>query len=415
MSYLRLLQAARQEFRTLSPQQNVIVLHPQFRYHNALVNALMEDGDRRIVYVTLPGPETTLESLWAQLQSLIDDAYGIDLDSPSSFEPDTVAQHLVSHLNRLAPLLLVWGAFDFAGDSITALVAALAEHAGNELISVVDSRVWPEALVRRVARHQIAVMPASTPDMLLDYLAHDESRVLLEVRALGSGQVLINGREINQWDGALPRALFFYFVDRGMTTRDEVFSTFWPELSTREATNVFHVTKRKISEILGVDLTVYSSGFYRIAPNIDLYYDVVSFVESVQNAAVSEPDEAIVLLERALQLHEREFLAGVDQPWAKRRRAELLEIYVDALAGLARIHEEQGRAAEALGLYARAFSIHSQREDLARAVMQHLANEGQHDQALTVYRRLTEELSSSLGVAPSPETEALAAVLQQAS
>ena len=40
-----------------------------------------------------------------------------------------------------------------------------------------------------------------------------------------------------------------------MVTRDEIFETFWPGLPTKEATNVFHVTKRKISERLGYELT----------------------------------------------------------------------------------------------------------------------------------------------------------------
>jgi two-component SAPR family response regulator len=232
--------------------------------------------------------------------------------------------------------------------------------------------------------------------------------VLLEVRALGSGQVLIDGRQITQWDGALPRSLFFYFVDRGMTTRDEVFATFWPELSTREATNVFHVTKRKISEILGVDLTVYSSGFYRISPEIELHYDVVAFGESVQNSAVAEPEEAYELLDRAIALHERDFLSAVDQAWANKRRDELRRTYVDALTAQARIYEGRDMLAEALGLYNRAFGAFPQREDLARAQMRLYHQAGQPQRAMLVYHRLVKELQQSLDVVPSPETTTLA-------
>ena len=38
-----------------------------------------------------------------------------------------------------------------------------------------------------------------------------------------------------------------------MATRDDIFNTFWPSLSIKEATNVFHVTKRKVNEILGFE------------------------------------------------------------------------------------------------------------------------------------------------------------------
>src|SRR5260370_15199033 len=144
--------------------------------------------------------------------------------------------------------------------------------------------------------------------MLPRFGAQRADRALLEVYALGLGHASINGRKIDRWDGALPRSLFFYFIDRGMVTRDEIFQTFWPTLSIREATNVFHVTKRKISEILGFDLTVYWSGFYRISPDIDLYYDVVKFVEDVQNSVVANDHDGIQLLERAIDLSRGLFL-----------------------------------------------------------------------------------------------------------
>ena len=69
-----------------------------------------------------------------------------------------------------------------------------------------------------------------------------------------------------------------------MVTRAEIFQTFWPNLTTREATNVFHVTKRKISEVLGTELTVYGSSFYHISPQIQLSYDVSLFNQLVQDS-----------------------------------------------------------------------------------------------------------------------------------
>src|SRR5204863_8076031 len=143
------------------------------------------------------------------------------------------------------------------------------------------------------------------------------------VYGLGPGQALINGKRIDQWDGLLPRSLFFYFVDRGMITRDEIFQTFWPTLSIREATNVFHVTKRKISEILGFDLTVYWSGFYRISPDIDLHYDVIKFAENVQNSVIADDDEASPLLQHAIYLYRGLFLSTIEMPWSIARRNEL--------------------------------------------------------------------------------------------
>ena len=41
-------------------------------------------------------------------------------------------------------------------------------------------------------------------------------------------------------------------------TRADIFKEFWPGLPIKSATNVFHVTKRKIGERLGCDLTSYA-------------------------------------------------------------------------------------------------------------------------------------------------------------
>lgn len=416
MSRMRLIESAREAFQQLPPNKRILILHPQFRHHTALINAFLDaSSSANPVYVALAQPGTGLDVLWAQLGRELMDLYHVSVPSLSPpINPGVAAEQFAQATAPLAPLMLVLSAYDNADASVHEFVAQAIPHLREADRFLLASRNWPAPLVNRLhASDSLVVLPVAPDDMLLDYLDRDEDRVLLEVRALGSGQVFIDGNQIDQWDGALPRALFFYFVDRGMTTRDEVFATFWPELSTREATNVFHVTKRKISEILGVDLTVYTSGFYRISPRIELHYDVVSFVEAVQNSAVAEPEEAAELLGRAIALHERLFLSDFDQPWAVRRRDELRQTYVDALTALARLREEQGRYTEALGLYNRAFGAFPQREDLARAQMRLYQKADQPQRALAVYDCLANELKRALGVMPSPETTMLAEEIRQ--
>ncbi|NJL95427.1 MAG: hypothetical protein HC915_17740, partial [Anaerolineae bacterium] len=140
---------------------------------------------------------------------------------------------------------------------------------------------------------QTRFLPADERWMLWDYARGNErdsngsEMTLLEVRAFGAGRVQLNGQAVVSWDGILPRSLFFFLVDKGLATRTEIFNTFWPNLSVREATNVFHVTKRKISEVLGIDLTVYMSGFYHISPKIHLSYDVALFNQALPLEALT--------------------------------------------------------------------------------------------------------------------------------
>jgi two-component SAPR family response regulator len=231
---------------------------------------------------------------------------------------------------------------------------------------------------------------------------------LLEVRALGTGRVLLNGHEINEWDGVLPRSLFFYLIDKGMTRRDDIFATFWPNLSVREATNVFHVTKRKISEVLGVDLTNYWGGFYRISNDIELSYDVVQFSEMVQGSALAPIEVESELLRSAVWLYRDHFLTSVEMPWVADRRYELLQTYGEALIGLAKSLEKRDARYEALGYYLRASATTPRREDIALNTMQLYRDLGMPEDALKVYERLKDELARTVNVSPNKNVQELA-------
>jgi two-component SAPR family response regulator len=192
-----------------------------------------------------------------------------------------------------------------------------------------------------------------------------------------------------------------------MTTRNDIFETFWPALSTREATNVFHVTKRKISEVLKTDLTVYFAGFYRVAPNLELSYDATQFFQAAQDAEILDADEAIPLLERALYIYQAPFLAHIDLPWVEKRRGEVEQAYLEAMIALAKLLEERGESERALGLYLQASRMNRQREDIAYNIMRLYRANGLHGDALAVYDRLRDELKHQLNVEPAAQIQAL--------
>ncbi|MEZ4666657.1 MAG: bacterial transcriptional activator domain-containing protein [Anaerolineae bacterium] len=267
------------------------------------------------------------------------------------------------------------------------------------------TRQLPYFVINNGSLGRITHIIPQDPNLLLpNYNAISHGKSLLEVHTLGYGRVLLNGKVIDNWDGDLPRQLFFYLIDRGMTTRAQIFDTFWPTLSTREATNVFHVTKRKISEVLGVDLTQYSSGFYRVSPDIELSYDVALFHDMLQQSAVAPLKESRDLLERAIWLYRGSFLGQIDAnsyPWIQERRQHLMQSYGDALIGLAKLVEQSGDTERALGLYIRALATNRQREDLAGTIMGLYRDFGRYDDALKTYDVLAAEIMNTLGISPA--------------
>lgn len=395
---------------------SLVILHPSFTNQHMLVPGLLKRKARRAFFVSLSDPVDSLVSVWRMLTLALSEQADVALPPlEGRSTPRSSAQNLARLLRESGPFTLFIDCFDLAADCepVTAWLASLVKELPRGSQVVLGGRRLPVALLADPAVRAVTALYPVDPDrMLLDYVNQPTERTLLEVYGHGPGRALINGRPIEEWDGMLPRALFFYFIDRGMATRDEIFRTFWPSLPVREATNVFHVTKRKISEILGFDLTIYWSGFYRIAPTIDLHYDVVKFVEQVQYGAVADKDTAQLYLERAIYLYRGTFLSALDGPWLEPRRDDLQSIYVDALSGLARLHEAKREDPQALGLFMRAASIHSHREDLARAIMSIYQRMGSPERALHTYERLVGELRSALNVAPDPRTTELATAIR---
>jgi DNA-binding SARP family transcriptional activator len=341
------------------------------------------------VYVALRGDRLSL----ADLQSVISDAAAQDRSAQNWL--------VIDEADRAEPVALA------------AMVRqAIAEYARVLLLT----RESPAALLEDDALRSAATfVPASPISMLTDYAALPvDGRVLLEVRAFGTGRIFINGYELRNWEGHLPRALFFYIVDRGMATRTAIFEEFWPELSLKEATNVFHVTKRKVNEILGFNLTVYDGGFYRLADEVSLRYDVGAFHDLVQFGTVSPPEQAYGYLDLALDLARGEFLATQETEW-RQGRAEALRMEVaDALVLQARCAEALGWHERALTNYAEAYLRQPLREDIVAHMLQLSVDHGWSNGALTAYERLARELQARYAMAPAAEVQALAAQLRQA-
>lgn len=373
-----------EQLRDLPPEKRVVFIHPNFRAQHFVLNYIPENS----VYIRLEG-------------------HGLGDDQlRRHYEEATQRQNAKSDRGATHYLVL--------DEGDRALPRALMQFVRQVLQSgavgrvIVLSRVLPEGLMDDDdLRGQSSFLPAETRQMLWDY-GQGNVDILLEVRAFGEGRVHLNGRSVESWDGALPRSLFFYLVDRGMVTRAEIFETFWPSLSTREATNVFHVTKRKISEVLGTELTVYGSSFYHISPQIQLSYDVSLFNQLVQDSDSGDRGDGD-LLRQALALYRGDYLMSLKLPWVVNRRDSLQQSACDALIALGRICETTGDTREALGYYLRALHLRAEREDSAYAAMRLYRDLGMPQDALLTYQRLEKTLRAKLGVAPSSQLQQLAA------
>ncbi len=373
------------EFKNLPPNKRVIFVHPNYTGQHFVLVYFLKDA----LYVRFHGEALTKDDLLEQLlaaeavQERATDTQFVLLDECDRVETSEFADFLRDLLSR-----------------------------STDARVVVLSRVLPAGILDdSEIRQQVVFLPSDSELMLWDY-SQMQDQSLLEVRAFGDGRVQLDGKPVTSWDGALPRSLFFYLVDRAMVTRAEIFETFWPNLNTREATNVFHVTKRKISEVLGTELTVYGSGFYHISPKVHLSYDVSLFNQLVQDSDSANADTNA--LQQALMLCRGDYLASISMEWVQKRRAALQQAACDALVSLAKFYEREGDVPEALRAYLRASRVKPEREDTTLAIMRLYRQLDLPSDALRVYSRLEQALHRRLNVTPSQQIEQLAAEIRQA-
>ena len=244
----------------------------------------------------------------------------------------------------------------------------------------------------------------------------------LRVQALGPLQVLVGGRPIDSavWGSARPRELLvFLLMHPDGCTKEQVGLAFWPEASTAQVRNNFHVTLHRLRKALGgAEWITLDGERYRIEPSLLEDFDAPAFEQEVTDArrALRRGDdraESVARLERAIARYRGDFLDG--EPvgdWHLDHRARYQRLYVGALMDLGERHAADGRHAKAAESFRRALARDELHEEALRALMASLAAEGERSQALRAYQRFTTRLRDELEAEPAEETAQLAARLQ---
>ncbi len=296
----------------------IAIIYPRHRSRGALVSMFLEHYEQNIIYYGLGKDDSTLT---AWLTNMVDaDVFPHNFGKQTRAalqqraQPEDLAAAFGADLSTLGSKLFVLFLDTFDNLSVSKAESrffrALPAKMPSQVRIVINARLLDLQPWNDLVLGGEAVVVGTDEAMDGGIYGDDPKRGQLEVLALSGGHVYMDGRPVISWDGSLPQHLFYYFVDHPMVTRDEIFAVFWPKMSVKEATNVFHVTKRKISERLGHELTNYSGGFYIHSPKLTIHYDAHIFESSV-NQAVEDEANAPAHWYHAVQLYRSDFLPYV--------------------------------------------------------------------------------------------------------
>jgi predicted ATPase/DNA-binding SARP family transcriptional activator len=244
----------------------------------------------------------------------------------------------------------------------------------------------------------------------------------LRVLALGPLHVLIGGQPVDPaaWGSARPRELLVYLLMHPEgRTKEQAGLAFWPDASTAQLRNNFHVTLHRLRKALGnPDWVTLTNDRYRVDPSILQDFDVTRFEQELADArrALKRQEEgAPAKLEQALARYRGDFMDG--EPvgdWHVEHRDRLQLMYVQALMELGAHHAREERHAKAAEAYRRVLTRDELHEEALRSLMRALSEAGDRSQALRVYRRFAERMRTELEAEPGRDTVRLFERLQSA-
>jgi len=251
----------------------------------------------------------------------------------------------------------------------------------------------------------------------------------LEVRALGPLEILRDGAPLPEtaWRYARPRELLLYLMSHpDGRTREQIGLVFWPESSSIQVKNNFHVMLHHVRKSLGrADLVTFERERYRINWEIEggVSFDARAFESLVQPALrtvkSSRPSEsveqAVSRLREALTLYRGDFLADVEAgDWHLEIRDRLRRLSTEAAIALGDVSMSRDAYREAADSFARAVAVDELNEGAWRRLLVALARGGERSEALRRYERLVETLKADLGAEPDKDTKLLHERLRRA-
>jgi DNA-binding SARP family transcriptional activator len=234
----------------------------------------------------------------------------------------------------------------------------------------------------------------------------------LSVRLFAPFEVRLGERVLidSTWPRAKAKALIkLLALQPGLSLhREQVFELLWPELTAEGAAaqlrqNLYFL--RATLREAGAPESLVASDGQLVALSANASVDIEAFRQAAAAARAGGDSAAY---ERALGFCAGDLLPeDLYEEWTQRPRAELTRLRDDLLLELGRRLLSEGQPADAVPWLSRLVKAEPAREDAQRELIRAFALAGSRDNALRQYQECRETLERELGVAPSPETEAL--------
>jgi DNA-binding SARP family transcriptional activator len=398
-------------------RMQVVLLHPQSKYRSFLVSRLLNSTSHKVFYYALSPNDIDIQSLVIGMVHMLSaqrPLFGRHLcslpnsiwENPSA-QLDTIVDCFVREFNELSSddYILVLDEYDRSdsSDEVQQLFEALFVRLPTQTRIVLNSRQLPRLCwVSLIVQNKSTILMDDSVILRDFYGFTNRDEADFEIFALGPGFIKLGSQYVEDWEGYLPRLLFFYALDRPLTTRTEICSTFWPDLHPEQAVNVFHVTKRRLHKALGRDVLVHEDGYYRISDDLSLYYDILDFASSILSGRsdMSDAEVSHTSWNKVIDLYRGPFLQGHEDKWIQRRRMDFRTGYVEAIKFMSDVWKQRQKPEMSMSLLQKAYTENTRLEHINFDIMDLYMQMGRRSEAAAHYQRIEKDYQTDNTLLP---------------
>lgn len=241
----------------------------------------------------------------------------------------------------------------------------------------------------------------------------------VRVNCFGLFQATVNGQPITDWSSLKARSIFKYLVMHhpNPVGKETLMDVFWPEAEPEAARRNLHQAiycLRGTLKAQGDDFPyiLFEHDSYALNPALSVWLDSVEFEQQIQAGRwlehAGQPLEAMQAYCAAEALYRGDWLEeDLYEDWTRPQREHLWNSYLDITDSLGESFFLQGYFAEAIRFSHKILQRDNCHEGAHRRLMKCYQRQGQRHLAVRQYHHCAQALAGELGVAPSPETEAL--------
>ena len=297
--------------------------------------------------------------------------------------------------------------------------------AGKQLRSAVHAMGSISASRDRRVSVTLCEEPQQLPFVLEDsvlLLATEESAPTLEIYCLGTFQVRVGWKRIEQWRSIKSKSLLKYLIaqEGRPVSKDILMEALWPGCEPSLANNNLKAAVRSLRQTLSLvqgtgdsfAWVLFQDGNYRLNLEADLWVDVEQFEYHWRAGRQLEKEgkvaEAISEHETAEALYKGDYLEDdLYEDWTSLRREALKDTYLAILGRLADYSMQKEDYDGCIVYCQKILTKDSCREDAYRRLMCCHSRLGQRNRAIAWYRLCEKTIKTELDVNPDRRTVAL--------